>query len=135
MSVFLVDYIFKVANKPYPAAMALHIKPHFAPVTSRSCFSPERVLCAATFASRTVFEPEGPVLNAPERASIFPSDKGTVLGGGSPPFHLVSKPKDVNCLSEGHNLRKFCLTQFQWGETQFYEVQVSDIDTNTDTNT
>jgi hypothetical protein len=114
----------------YPTAMTLHIKPHFAPVTSRSCFSPERVLCAATFASRTIFEPEGPVLNAPERAFIF-SDKETTLGGGSPQLPLVSKPKDANRLSEGHNLRKFCLTQFQWGETQFYEVQVSDIDTNT----
>jgi hypothetical protein len=111
--------------------MAFQIKPHFVPVTSRSRFSPERVLCPAVFASRTVFEPEGPVFNPPERLSILPSDKDTGLGEGSPRLPLVSKPKDANRLSEGHNLRKFCLVQFEWSEAQFYEVQVSDVDINT----
>lgn len=108
--------------------MALRIKPHFAPVTSRSCFSPERILCPPASAFRMVFEPEGPVLNAAGRANAFPSDNETLDKAGSrggPEQHPVIKPKDANRLSEGHNLRKFCLTQFQWGEAKYFEVQVN----------
>lgn len=104
--------------------MILRIKPHFAPVTSRSCFSPERVLCPPSFASRKVFEPEGPLLNSPGRVTVLALDKEISLGDETQRLPLVPKPKDANRLSEGHNLRKFCLAQLQWGEAKYHEIQV-----------
>jgi len=97
--------------------MPAFIKPHFAPTTLRSHFSPERTLSPSTLSLRVTFDLENP------KSRVSTS---VVQGQYSEGSDYIPKPKgEFNRPSNGYTLEILCKDELEWGDELWLQVDVS----------
>jgi len=112
--------------------MPSRVKSHFPPSTSRTQFSPERVLDFPSFAYKMHFPPEGPLLTETTSASpppdiVTPPTVSEMILSDPPPGRSPSsKPKgEFNRPSNGYSLIPYCTDTLRWDHKKLASIQVS----------
>ena len=120
-----ICYLMRTANRVIQTHMPSYIKPHFAPITLRSHFSPERILPpsspSSSLSSRVAFGLENHHLPKPSPAEVQVQRQDNSYGS-----RYIPKPKgEFNRPSNGYALESMCKDKLEWTGELWSEVEVS----------